>query len=388
MSRRAALAAGLLLVGLGLRMVNYTTTPAWGSNRDELAWAWAGQSLIEQHSPSSWSYLPAYPKVATQLTSDGWPLPLVSPWFDHPPTFAALVGAVAIAGGQNQPGQVDAHYIRLVPILLSLLAAYLAFLLTRRHLDNVTAFLALTLLCISPWAVEASRLVESEWLLAPTLLGALLLLEMDGRRAMVGLVALCLIAPTVKVPGIAIGVACAVVLASRHRWKVSFACGAAAAGGIGLFVGYGALIDWHQFVAVWRAHSDLRAPGLGAILATGNAWLTGATAGLGRVPKDIGPFLALGDPLWVIGLLGLGLLALRHPLSPLVVATVVFAAVIATTADPVWSPNYAWYRVAVYPLAYIGVADLVARSLPEFSRLRRQVGNSQSFRCSHVIVEG
>lgn len=360
---RIALSVIVLLAAV-VRFHDYTNAPAFGSNRDEVAWAWAGQSLIEDHVPQSWSYLPGHRDVSAQATSDGYLLPLVSPWFDHPPTFALVVGAAAMLGGETRPQDVTAADIRVVPILLSLLAAILAFHLARRHFGDIAGWLTLATLCLSPWAVESSRLVESEWMLAPMVLGTLLLIDRQGRRPMVALVALCLLAPTVKVPGIALGLSCAVILGLRRRWAPALACGLAAAAGIGLFALYGAAIDWPQFVRTWNAHSTLRATSAASVFDVGRAWLVGGDAGLGRVPNDSGQFAPLGDPFWLIGVLGLALLALRRPLSSILIAFTVFALVIAVTADPVWSPYYAWYRFAVYPLAYIGVADLVARALP------------------------
>jgi hypothetical protein len=189
--------AVLLLVGLALRLDGYTSFPRFGANEDEVAWAWLGQSLWLHHWPASWSYLPEHLPVTVMQTSQGVLLPWVSPWLDHPPLFGLLVGGVALLGGERTPTEVGPAAIRLVPILLSMVTAWLLYLLAARHLGRATALVALAVFCLSPWMIDASRLVEAEWLLAPMLLGVLVLASHRGRLPTATLLALCVLAPLV-----------------------------------------------------------------------------------------------------------------------------------------------------------------------------------------------
>ena len=54
-TRVGALLMLILAVGLVLRLHDYTAAPRPSENVDGLAWAWAGLSLLQDHSPTSWS---------------------------------------------------------------------------------------------------------------------------------------------------------------------------------------------------------------------------------------------------------------------------------------------------------------------------------------------
>ena len=123
-----------------------------------------------------------------------------------------------------------------------------------------TALVALAVFCLSPWMIEASRLVEAEWLLAPMLLGVLILASHRGRLPSAALLALCVLAPLVKVPGVIVGGAGAVALLTERRWVMAGLALLGAPVGIGLFAAYGAAVDWHQFVLVWQVQASPTMP--------------------------------------------------------------------------------------------------------------------------------
>lgn len=355
------LAGILLIVGLALRLHGYTSYPRFGANDDEVAWAWLGQSLWLYHWPASWSYLPEHLPVIAVATSQGVYLPWVSPWLDHPPLFGLLVGGAALLAGEHTPAEVGPSAIRLVPILLSILSGWLLYLLAARHLGRATALVAVAAFCLSPWMISASRLVESEWLLAPMLLSVLVLASHRGILPSTLLLTLCVLAPLVKVPGVIVGAAGAVALLTERRWVMAPLALLGAPVGIGLFAAYGAAVDWHQFVLVWQAqvarHSSLLA---------GREFLFSGDAGLWN-------FVPLGDPLWTVGMVGLAVILLRHPLGtaariPLAFAG--YALLMALSAGVEGAQYYDWYRFAVDPLVCIGVGDLIAQNLP---RLRLPV---------------
>jgi hypothetical protein len=365
-----SLAALLLLVGLALRLHGYTSTPQFGSNEDEVAWAWLGQSLWLHGVPASWSYLPEHLPVSVMQTSQGVYLPWVSPWLDHPPLFGLLVGGLALLAGERTPTQVGPEAIRLAPILLSMVTAWLLYVLAARHLGRTTALVALAFFCLSPWMIEAGRLVESEWLLAPMLLGVLVLASHRGRLPTAGLLALCVLAPLVKVPGVIVGAAAAVALVSERRWVVAGWALLGAPVGIGLYAAYGAAVDWHQFLVVWQVQAARH----GSPVMAGQQFLFSGDAGLWN-------FVPLGDPLWTVGLVGLAVLLLRRPLDtsariPLAFAG--YAALMALTVSNEGAQYYDWYRFAVDPLCYIGVGDLIVHNLPRLhlpgaDRLRAEI---------------
>jgi hypothetical protein len=363
------LAAVLLIAGLALRLHGYTSYPRFGANEDEVAWAWLGQSLWLYHWPASWSYLPEHLPVTAVATSQGVLLPWVSPWLDHPPLFGLLVGGVALLAGEHTPAEVGPTAIRLVPILLSILSGWLLYLLAARHLGRATALVALAVFCLSPWMISASRLVESEWLLAPMLLGVLVLASHRGRFPTALLLALCVLAPLVKVPGVIVGAAGAVALLTERRWVVAPLALLGAPIGIGLFAAYGAAVDWHQFVLVWQVQSARHTN-----LIAGQQFLFSGDVGLWN-------FVPLNDPFWTVGMFGLAVMLLRRPLgteSRIPLAFAGYALLMALTAGTEGAKYYDWYRFAVDPLICIGVGDLIGQNLPRLrlpvlDRLRAQI---------------
>jgi hypothetical protein len=187
------------------------------------------------------------------------------------------------------------------------------------------------------------------------LLGGLLLAGHPGARPTAAMLALCVLAPLVKVPGVIVGAACAVALLTERRWITAGLALLAAPVGVGLFAAYGAAIDWQQFLTIWHAQAARHTS-----LAAGPLFLFSGQAGLWN-------FVPLNDPLWSVGMVGLAAMLLRRPLGreariPLAFAG--FALLMTLTASTEGAQYYGWYRIAVYPLAYLGVGDLVARNLP------------------------
>jgi hypothetical protein len=210
--------------------------------------------------------------------------------------------------------------------------------------------------------ISASRLVESEWLLAPMLLGVLVLASHRGRLPTALLLALCVLAPLVKVPGVIVGAAAAVALLTERRWVVAPLALLGAPIGIGLFAAYGAAVDWHQFVLVWQAQA---------------ARHTNLTAGR----EFLWNFAPFNDPFWTVGMVGLAVMLLRRPLgteSRIPFAFAGYALLMTLTAGVEGAQYYDWYRFAVDPLVCIGVGDLIGQNLPRLrlpllDRLRVQI---------------
>ncbi len=359
----------LLVAGLCLRLHGYASYPPFGANEDELAWAWQGQSLWLHHWPASWSYLPEQLPVGVMRTSTGVYLPYVSPFLDQPPLFGLVVGGVALLAGEQTPTQVGPEAIRLVPILLSVLVGWLLYLLAARHLGRPTALVALAAFSLSPWMVSAGRLVESDWMLAAMLLGVLVLASHRGRLATATLLALCVLAPLVKVPGVIVGVAAALALLTERRWAVAAMALVGAPIGIGLFAAYGAAVDWHQFVLVWQVQSARHDS-----LVAGQQFLLSGASGLWN-------FVPLNDPFWTVGMVGLAAMLLRRPLSPrarIPLAFAAYALLMTLTASTEGAKFYGWYRFTVDALCYVGVAHLLVQGLlrlplPALGRWRAEV---------------
>lgn len=349
-----------LLLALGLRLNDYSSAPAITDNGDELDWTWNGLGLITRGSPYGWSNVHVYPHPVP-LVMGGRFFEVVHPFLDHPPLFGLLTGAVAWLQGARQLTDVTASMIRPVPIALSGVALLLAYLLGRRVMGAAPAMIGVLLLATSPAAILLQRLVEAEALLAPLLLGALLLahrvVEQPGRRAAAaGLLACCAVAPLVKVSGVAVPAIIIAITLGAGRWRMAAAALGAGLAGLGAFFAYGAFFDWNLFMRVITG-SEARRYGI-----LGVYQFIAAPAG------PAGANQQLRDGWWLLGWLGLAMATAfeRRPRVELITWPVVgYAVVIMLFAEHI--SYYGWFRIAIYPLLYLGAGWLAWRAISERS---------------------
>ena len=339
------------LVGLALRLVGYTVAPDRHDTPDEVQFAWAGISVLRRQPPTSWSYLPEYHAPLWLVTPDGIGWPLVTPWFDHPPLFGLLVGGAALLSGATSLASVTTAAIRLPSILLAVACIPLAFVLARRVGGRVPAVLGTALFATAPVAVLFGRSVEPEALLAPLLLVALIavhrLMTGEGGRGTLAVLALaCVLAPLAKVPGVAVGGACGVILFMGGRPKAALVAVGGAALGLAAFGAYGAAYDWNLFVGVFGEQAAHR---------------TGVSGAIDFIADPAGLNRRAHDGWWLLGWMAVGLLLVRDRLSPaqalLAWPAVAYAAAMLVMTDERVT-TFGWYRIAVYPVLYLAAGWL------------------------------
>lgn len=344
--------------GLALRLWHYQGVPGPHDNPDEVQFAWAGLSLLFAGVPISWSMFPEYGHSTPFLFTDGAIYPLVRPWFDHPPLFALLTGGAAAAAGQLDFAGVTTAAVRVPAVVLSAACVPLAYRLGARVSSPGAALFGAAALATAPGAVLFSRAVEPEALLAPLLLAGLIAAHAvvvdGGRRAAVAVVlGCCLVAPLVKVPGILVALTLALLLLVEGHRRLAVAAVAAGAAGLGIFALYGLAYDWRLFAGVFAEQAAHREGVMGAF-----EFIT-AEAGLNR---------RFRDPWWLLGWLAVLLVAARSEdrRASLFLAwpLAAYAAGMLVLADSRVS-TFGWYRITVYPEAYL-LAGLAAwRALRE-----------------------
>lgn len=168
------LVIAVLLVGLFLRLHNYSTYPQRGATSDEYYYAFLGTSLLTKNEPISWSAIPVY-KEKTHLTIENLYFPIVSPNFDHPPLFGLLIGVWASFFNETDFTQIRLSTIRLVPIFLSTIASFFIFLIGRHLYGFKTGFWALLIYSTATIFVVNTRVVVAESLVTTLFLTALYL---------------------------------------------------------------------------------------------------------------------------------------------------------------------------------------------------------------------
>lgn len=339
------LAAITVVIGAILRLWQYASVPAPSDNPDEVQFGWAGMSLLATGVPRSWSYFPEYHRFVPFHFHDGVTYPLVQPWIDHPPLFSAVVGLALALVGQHQFDDLTTWAVRLPSIALSILTIPLVYQYARGIGGQAVAAVAGLLFAIAPGAVLYSRAVEPEAVLAPLLLVALIACRRLVARPSAGWLALLMgataLAPLAKVTGLAVGLTAVVILLLHERPSLAAAAAASALLGLGLVALFGAIEDWSLFVGVSAEQAAHRVGVMGAF-----DFIT-SPAGLNRHFRD---------PWWLLGWLGIAFALSRttgnrlglYAAAPLLV----YAATILFLADNRVAA-FGWYRIAVYPPAYV-----------------------------------
>lgn len=335
-------------LGLLLRLNRVDAAPLFTDNLDEIQFTWAGLNLIQHGDPYTWSYYPGYPSYGS-LTAFGTTVPMVHHWMDHPPLFSYLMGAwVSLLGVHTMTGFTAAQ-VRTVPVVFATMTIPLVHLLGRRFIGWRASLVAALLLATGPGAVLLGRQAEPESVQAVMLLVCLLLTlrvldDRAGWPTVTALLLLVLAAPLLKVSGIAIAGICAVILAASGRWRLVGAVSAAGLAGLGLFAVYGAVIDWGQFLRTWQIQASNR---------------IGVMSGFDFIASTAGVNRRLRDGWWLLGWIGLGLLAARRGGKRelfLVWPAVAYSATMLVLAGERQVEQYGWYRVIVYPEVYLAAA--------------------------------
>lgn len=348
----------LAVIAAILRFHDYTVAPAPANDPDEMAWVWAGQTLIQHGRPTSWTSLPGYSKVTYTKTQIGT-VAIVTPWLDEPPVFALLEGGAALIAGESTPRQASDLAARIPVIVLSLVSLVLAALLMLRLFGPGVALLGAAILAVSPAITEASRTVESEALLTPLVLGTLLICHhigrgKYGRMAIATLLAVCFIAPLVKPPGLVCALIAAGLLWTSGRSRIALAAVGAAVLGIAVFALYGAILDWHQFIAI-----------IGTNGRRVNGFLDAYSFISSTTSAIVNPVF-LNDIIWLIGWIGIGFIVLRRRGDAeryLAWPCLAYVIVMVASASPSLASNAAWYRIPLMPLIYGAAAVVIWESI-------------------------
>ncbi|MGI8564129.1 MAG: glycosyltransferase family 39 protein [Candidatus Dormibacter sp.] len=355
------LLAGLVvLLGLALRLHDYTLAPGFTDNADEVQFTWAGLNLLLHGDAYTWSYFPGYASY-TRFDAFGTNYPLVHHWLDHPPLFSYLMGGWALLAGSRDMASTGPEVVRLPPILLSTAAVLLTYLLGRRLLGRWAALVGAALLAVTPAAVLLGREAEPEALLAVLFLlalwaGVLSSEGKAGRWVLPLLLGCCLLAPLAKVSGIAVAGSLAISLLTCGRWRVALAAAAAGAAGLLLWLLYGALIDWQLFLHITQLQAQNR---------------RGVLTGFDLIQSVAGVNRRLRDGWWLLGWMGLAALSVGRGRAALFLAwpAIAYAGAIALLAGEQNTQQYGWYKWMVYPEVYLAAGWLAwqafrRRSLP------------------------
>ena len=353
---------GVTALALLLRLHDYTSAPLFTDTADELQFTWAGLNLILHGDPITWSLPFVGYSSYTPFDAFGAHFTLVHHYLEHPPLFSLLMGGWVWLLGDRSMSETVAAQVRIPPIIFSSLCVLLAYLLGRRLLGRRPALIGAALLAVTPAAILFGRVAETESLIAVLLLTSLILtLRLtDGRAGtwtVAALLGCALAAPLAKLSGVAVGSICAAILLMDGRWRLALASVGVAAAAVGLFVLYGAILDWHNFLLGFQSQSGNR---------------SGVLAGLDFITAPAGMNRRLRDGWWILGWIGVAAVCLTGSRRRQLYIAWPAAAYAATMMVMVGEPQaaqFGWYKWAVYPEVYLAAGWLVyeavrQRSLP------------------------
>ena len=358
---RATLAlGGIVILAAVLRFHDYALVPFHHETADEYQHAWEGWTLLHEGVPKAWSTFPdRYP---TEQTRDfrwfGDRYTLVWPYFDHPPLFSMIVGAVVSLA---QPATYRPPWdflsctlpvMRVVPIMLSLIGILLLYRLAREYgATERAALLAALVYATLPVIVLAHRLVKAESLLSLLFMGAILAVHRHDRSGRAGGAILAGVLSGLAIWCKATGVAAIAVvliqLLSRRRYRGALMALGVTCAFLLLYLLYAWALDFGIFMKVIEAQATTKWVGLEALQD-----LLGGKV----VTKSFGR----GWYLWL--LLCAGIAALRRERA-LLLPLAVYTTIIAMTAD--FRVIYGWYRIPLYPFLCVAAGVLLEEMLDE-----------------------
>jgi len=250
----------LLVVAALLRFWQFEYIP-FQSDGDELAYVFAGQSLLETGVPSSWSSF-SYPEqyslgkisLGDEKFYANGDFEFVKPWLDHPPLLAIISGAWVKLFGYSFPSIPPSMVVRFPTVILSIFTLFLTYCVAKKEFGHKAGILSISLLALSPSIIFAQRMLVGENWVVPLLLIAILSIQYKKNIAIP--IILAVLAGLIKITGLL--VIPVVFLGLFQERKYSRATIFAFIS-ILLFVivysAYGFSINWNQFTELLSIQS-------------------------------------------------------------------------------------------------------------------------------------
>lgn len=259
-ARKDVLACVLItLLGAAFRLYHYDTIPPHHWTPDEYAFAWSGMSLLRDHVPTGWSWLPAYGSVP-RVEWQGDFYKLVTPWLDHPPLFSLLPGAAALAGGALHYFDCTLSIIRIPSLILGIASLPLLYVLSLRIGNTTIAMIASLIYALNPNTIFLSRLAVAENLIVVLSLLVILLYiqysETLKTRYLYIAAILAGMACLAKVTGIYLILLLCALSFLRGRWREIVIVASIGAVIFSLYPIYGWYYDFDLFVRVVTGHAN------------------------------------------------------------------------------------------------------------------------------------
>ncbi|MBI5151228.1 MAG: hypothetical protein HZA34_01510 [Candidatus Pacebacteria bacterium] len=250
----------VFIISMFIRFWRYEHIP-YQTDGDEMAYVFAGQSLVEFGEPISWSSF-SYPQSSTykkvvlgneNLRANG-EFTLVRPWFDHPYLLAVIEGWNSVIFGYHFPSIPPSLVVRIPMLFLAGATLILVFAVSRLLFGKTPALFSLALMGFTPSIAFGQRMVVGENLFIPLMLAALycvlkktrlvlpiLLLAMAGLSKITGLLAI----PVTMLP---------LILEKRYKTAAVLCLGSLGVF-FSLYLFYAGFHGWQSFMIVMQTQT-------------------------------------------------------------------------------------------------------------------------------------
>lgn len=236
---------GLLVIATLLRFWKIEYIPM-ADDADELAYVFAGQSLIKYGEPISWSSF-TYPENEWQTmefdsgtTNKSFKITFIRPWFDHPMLLPMIMGPLSIAAGYEFPSVPPALLFRLPMLIMAIVTLWLVYQLAKHFFGYWPAVFSLAIATGSPALIFIQRMVVGENVVILCLLAALYLFLV--KRKLFWSAVIAVVAVQAKLVGVIIVPIIALAMVLENKWKQAIVFGlvtTVVALGIFMATGYG-----------------------------------------------------------------------------------------------------------------------------------------------------
>jgi len=347
--QKILLVLGILLLATFVRFwkMEYVPHPNDG---DEMAYIFAGQSLVKYGVPISWSSF-SYSQnlwqknmATAKAVNRQEVFSLVSPWLDHPFLLPVIFGSFSEVLGWEFPTIPPAVVYRLPMLLVSFATLSLIFLIAQKLFNYWSAIFALCIASFSPSLIFIQRMVVGDSFIAMFLLLALyLFLE---KRSLFYIVITAVLAAMAKVTGILIvPVICfGLILEKKYRQAIIFGVAS-----LSLIAGFYLLVGW---------------------LAGGSEYLEAMKNQSFRLLGWSNPAFLFSNPgfhlerlldfsYYLILILGLGIFTLKQDLQRSLLGGAIVMAITLIWATSAEQDMLGWYKIPVFCLLIIAAAGMV-----------------------------
>ncbi len=396
--RDVVVCALITLIGAVCRLYHYDIVPPHHWTPDEYAFAWSGMSLLRDHVPTGWSWLPAYGSVP-RVEWQGDSYKLVTPWLDHPPLFSLLPGAAALAGGAVHFFDCTLSVIRIPSLILGIASLPLLYVLSLRIGSPTMAVIASLIYALNPNTIFLSRLAVAENLIVVLSLLVMLLYvlysETSKSRYLYIAAVLAGLACLAKVTGIyLVGTLCALSLL-HGRWREFLNVALIGAVIFSIYPIYGWYYDFELFVRVvtghagrfnfadlprvtrmFYSHGDHPLPFdpvflFGWLIFVGYAWKAVARFGLPLLRSD-----RRGSRATAFGSAASDAKAEEGRLKAEVIVTPVVSYAAVLFASGGISHLYPWYGIPFYPFIFLAIGAVCADRIAGYRLTRRPLSTA------------